>query len=116
MRNFTRTSPSYIVDARTLGSQKVCLIALTDVEPARRLPGIPIFNRSKSVICILQGFVSSSAIPPIKLVRTTGPHPYKLADGVHRFYCSLAAGFTHIPAINKGYDREPETINDEAFC
>src|SRR6266403_1062482 len=32
------------------------------------------------------------------------PYRYKLVHGAHRFYCSLAAGFKCVPAI-EGFDR-----------
>jgi len=49
----------------------------------------------------LRGFVENAELPPVELSRQTesGAHPFCLKDGVHRLYCSLAAGYTEIPAV-----------------
>ena len=56
---------------------------------------------------ILRGFVQNAELPPVELLRQTktGPYPFCLKDGVHRLYCSLAAGYINIPAV-KAFDRE----------
>jgi hypothetical protein len=55
----------------------------------------------------LLGFVRNVELPPVELLRQTnpGPYPFCLKNGVHRLYCSLAAGYTHIPAV-KAFDLE----------
>ncbi len=57
------------------------------------------------VISILTGFRTGSAIPPVEVVlEPEGSNfRYKLVHGAHRFYCSLAAGYSHVPAI-MGFD------------
>jgi len=110
MEGFAPASSAYTANKSVLrAGVKVCLIAIKDVEPLRR---DPIFRDStedgssaeERVIRILKGFVAGDAIPPVELLKTFGgPQPYSLKDGAHRFYCSLAAGFTHIPAF-KGLD------------
>jgi G:T-mismatch repair DNA endonuclease (very short patch repair protein) len=49
--------------------------------------------------------LANDAIPPVEIVEMPvgGPHHHKLTAGVHRLYCSLAAGFTHVPTI-EGFD------------
>ena len=128
MKDFTPSSNRYVVDTSNLQDRRVCTIPVLDVVPPRRAPGIPVFNKSvdegisaaERVIRILRGFVAGTPIPPVELVRTlNGPHPYKLTAGFHRFYCSIAAGFTHVPAI-QGFDGEtldhPEMRNDQDLC
>jgi hypothetical protein len=53
------------------------------------------------VIKILWGFRCGEAIPPVQVVEADAGYGYKyrLTDGVHRLYLSIAAGFTHIPTI-----------------
>jgi hypothetical protein len=46
----------------------------------------------------VRGFVQNVE-PPVLLMKHTGQYPFRLTDGVHRLYCSIAAGFTDIPAI-----------------
>jgi len=53
------------------------------------------------VLRLLRGFRADDAIPPVEVV--PGPpgygYRYKLIHGAHRLYCSLVAGFTHVPAV-----------------
>jgi hypothetical protein len=109
---FVPSSPAYIVDRSSCKDQRVRLIAICDIGPVCRSPGVPYFNASaergltakERVIQILQAFVSGVALPPVELVETpVDKHPFKLTDGVHRLYLSLAVGFTHIPAV-EGFD------------
>ena len=75
----------------------------------RRAPGIPVFNDSHDtglsahgrVVSILCGFRDGAEIPPVEVVPAPqgSAHLFKLTHGTHRLYCSLAAGFTHVPAI-----------------
>jgi hypothetical protein len=55
--------------------------------------------------------ITDGAIPPIELVDTPAGSlfRYKLTAGTHRLYCSLAAGFTHVPAV-EGIDITAEYI------
>lgn len=128
MIGFSPLSAAYVVDKSNVGNRGICLIAINDVAPAQRAPGVPVFKESldegitasERVSRILRGFVTGAAIPPVEMVRTlAGPYTYKLIDGLHRFYCSVAAGFAHIPAV-KGFDFEtlarPELRNDQDLC
>lgn len=81
--------------------------SIEDVGPVSRVSGIGIFNDGDEgstrdrVIRILQGFRLGEAIPPVSIIagHACYPHRYKLTHGVHRLYCSLAAGFTHVPWV-----------------
>jgi hypothetical protein len=57
------------------------------------------------VLRLLRRFRAGDSIPPVEVVVCPPgyAYPYKLTHGAHRLYCSLAAGFTHIPAVN-GFD------------
>lgn len=73
----------------------------------RRNPGIPIFKGNEQrtarerVTDILRGFRERANLPPVEVIRRSdGVHPNRLQNGTHRLYCSLAAGFTHIHAID----------------
>jgi len=54
---------------------------------------------------ILRGFAAGDAIPAVRVVRLPpgSRYAYKLTDGAHRFYLSIGAGFTHVPAVD-GFD------------
>ena len=86
--------------------REVCEICSQDVGPVRRDPGVGIFNDSledgtarERVLRFLGGFRAKEIIPPVEVAigQPNYGHRYKLKNGTHRFYCSLAAQFTHVP-------------------
>jgi len=87
---------------------EVFALSVNDVEPLRRNGSHGVFNDSAEfgtahdrVVSILRGIRQGAALPPIEVARL--PHSsasrFKLIHGAHRFYCALAAGFSHVPAI-----------------
>jgi hypothetical protein len=54
------------------------------------------------VVSLLRGFREDAAIPPVHVVRLGpgSPYRFKLNAGAHRFYCSVAAGFKSVSAID----------------
>jgi hypothetical protein len=77
------------------------LMAISIIEPPMRNEGVTLdangFNRER-MLTILNGIRANDALPPID-VETADPsqRPYRLRGGFHRFYASMACGFTHIP-------------------
>jgi hypothetical protein len=110
MVGFVPQSKTYCFDP-ACGDRGLEMICIQDVSFVSRNPGVGIFNDSieygtahDRVVRILRGFQAGNAIPPVEIAEdNSGQHRYRLVNGVHRFYCSLAAGFTHVPAI-KGID------------
>ena len=88
-------------------------VLIEEVATVHRSPGVPLFNDDietgrtarERVVCILRGFRADAKFPPVGVVtlQPGAPHKYKLVAGVHRFYCSLAAGFASVPAV-EGFD------------
>jgi hypothetical protein len=76
------------------------LIALAKIEPFVR--SIPIdangFRRSKMMPVLEMIRDDRTCDKPIEILRQPGQWPYRLHDGVHRYYASRTLGFTHIPA------------------
>jgi hypothetical protein len=82
------------------------LLPLTAVEPVYRLVGHPKdwrgFDRVR-LISVLKGIVADAEIEPVPLFElpvTDYPHTpyrYRVLNGFHRFYASIAAGFDHLP-------------------
>jgi hypothetical protein len=88
-------------------SSEAKLILLREIEPPSRFPECPLdfrgFNR-KRMICILAGFVNDAEIEAVPVLDLPslgwpldGPFRYRVRNGVHRFYASVAAGFDHLP-------------------
>jgi hypothetical protein len=113
MDGFVPLTRAYPVNADAANGRKLLEVKIDEVSPVRRNPGVGIFNDNKDasakerVVSILRGFRTGSAIPPVEIViePPNSRFRYKLVAGVHRFYCSLAAGFSHVPAV-EGFDRD----------
>jgi len=112
MHEFTRSTPSYSAlppYPQDAGSPQnppgAPLVAITAIEPLIRhlkdgIPEAPIFASRERLVSILKGIKNNAQIPPICLFdNADGCYHYKIHQGVHRFYASIAAGFTHIPAL-----------------
>jgi hypothetical protein len=111
MKSFTPLTNAYCTNIEAANGKEIFIVKIVEVSPVRRNPGVAIFNTCADatakdrVISILTGFRTSSTIPPVEVVSEPegSNFRYKLVHGAHRFYCSLAAGFSHVPAI-KGFD------------
>jgi len=113
MVEFMPRALSFNAEDTAYRDRRIFQVAIKDIAPVRRAPGVPIFNDShdtgltarERVVEILRGFRDGAAIPPIEVVAAASgsAHLFKLTHGTHRLYCSLAAGFSHVPAI-VGFD------------
>jgi hypothetical protein len=79
------------------------LVPVVDIEPPERDPGVAPFKKAK-MVPILMAFVSSNALPPIEVCRlgVAAPYRYRLYDGYHRFYASVAVGYPMVPIADVG--------------
>jgi hypothetical protein len=86
----------------------VATVSLLQVEPPTRNPDVRPewrgFDRPR-LISVLQGVVAGAELPPIPLEVIANGHEfppapfiYRVRDGFHRFYASVAAGFSRVPA------------------
>ena len=81
-------------------------IALQVIEPPRRNPWVPLdwrgFSRER-FLAVLVRMLDDLEVDPVPAFSIPAPeHPpypygYRVADGYHRFYASIVAGFTHLP-------------------
>lgn len=108
MEGFRPTGESFRSVDGCYQDRRVQLVAILEVEPLQRKLSHGVFNDSVEsgsakdrVIRILCGFRSGSVIPPVEVDRLeeSEAHRFRLRHGAHRFYCAVAAGFTHVPAI-----------------
>jgi hypothetical protein len=57
------------------------------------------FDRTR-MTDILRGIATYTNLPPIPVVeRNQDAYRYLLCNGTHRFYASVAAGFSHVPTV-----------------
>jgi hypothetical protein len=84
------------------------LIPLTEVAPLPRFKSVPNdwqgFER-KRFVDLLKGFVTDDSIPPVPVVQLPDSshlvrlsYRYCIRNGFHRYYGSILAGFSHLPA------------------
>jgi hypothetical protein len=111
MANFVPQARAFRPDHRAESGVEIFEASIEEIAPLERAPGVGIFNDNdeasarERIVRILRGFREGVQIPPIHLVKLTprAPFRYRIGDGSHRFYCSLAAGFSHVQAF-EGYD------------
>ena len=89
----------------------LALVPVSDIEPVRRNLSHGVFNDNpdsgtarERVVRLLKGFRHGEPIPPVEILRRPkgAGTPYRLYAGVHRLYCAVAAGFSHVPAVEVG--------------
>lgn len=95
------TGPSasaYVYDEK---DPEIVLVAITDIEPPRRAPGVVELATDRASK-IAEGITKRQPICPIRIIENgsvANAFPYSVYDGFHRFHLSRAAGFVLIPAI-----------------
>lgn len=81
-------------------SDDIQVISLYDIEPPQRSKGVPPFKKYKLVPVLLAFQSPECALPPLEIAMLQGSiYQYLLTNGYHRYYSSIAVGFTHAPAI-----------------
>lgn len=82
-------------------------VLLTAVEPPPRLIGYPLSWRgldNARFVRVLRGMVDAAAIEAVPVLPMPfvdlgrSPYEFRIRDGVHRFYASVAMRFSHLPA------------------
>jgi hypothetical protein len=100
MLRFVRTSHHYAFT--DIGRVSVVSIAeIAQLTRARNLPGYSRdgFDEGR-MISVLGAFCRATPLPPVEVNASTSPGlPYGLYDGMHRFYASIAAGYSHLPVV-----------------
>ena len=117
MVGFVPKSRAFRPNLRAAQGLAVFEAKIDAVAPLKRAPGVGVFNDNEEatakerVVRILRGFREEAELPPIHLVKLghETKFRYKIGNGSHRFYCSLAVGFTHVPAF-EGFDFDADYI------
>jgi hypothetical protein len=111
MAGFVPQARAFRPDRRAKTGVEVFEVRIEEVAPLERAPGVGIFNDNEEatarerVVRIFRDFRGDAEIWPIHLVKLAlgAAFRYRIGHGSHRFYCSLAAGFSHVQAF-EGYD------------
>jgi hypothetical protein len=83
--------------------------SIQEIIPPLRKGGIIWFRDRDTVIELLQGMRNNEKIPPIEV--SCEQKKLKVHDGFHRFYLSIALGYTNIP-IKEAFDFETFFANE----
>jgi uncharacterized ferritin-like protein (DUF455 family) len=106
---FSQKEPHYKFDRAS--STDVFLVQIEKVSPPTRAEDIPLFNSGEvdgraltareGTVSILKAIAHGTALPPVKVIDlpSSGTYRYKLVAGMHRFLCSIVAGYSHVPAM-----------------
>ena len=88
---------------------EVVPVRLVEIEPPYRVPACVKDSRGfdrERLVFVLQGIAIGTQIPPVSLQELPlaefpcfRPYRYRVCDGFHRFYASIAAGFEWLPGI-----------------
>ncbi len=90
----------------------ISIIEIKDIDHNIRTEGVPIFNDGENeegdcktakdrTTSILNALMQNDPLPPIKVEQCMAQSKFKytIKEGAHRLHCSIAAGYTKIPAI-----------------
>jgi uncharacterized ParB-like nuclease family protein len=108
MQAFKPTESSYRADLLKANGQEVLVISIDEIAPLKdraNRKGVFCDNEQDTakerVVRILEWFREYEVIEPISVavLNENGQFKYKALTGCHRLYCSIAVGFTRIPAI-----------------
>jgi hypothetical protein len=104
MDGFTRTAAAYRSTAAAVH------VPLREIEPPYRIPAKDWcgFDHSR-LVSVLNGIATGAEIEPVPLLQlptsdlpSRTPYRYRVLNGFHRFYASIAAGFEESPALIEG--------------
>ncbi len=118
MAGFVPTRRSFRAGRSTRRGLQTFEIPIDEVEPlVRESSSHGVFNDSGAdrpegtardrVVRILRWFREETPIEPVEVMRipeASAAPRFRLYHGAHRFYCSIAAGFSHVPAVDVGED------------
>jgi len=80
--------------------QQVDVVNISDIEPPQRDPGVAPFKKYKLVPVLLAFQSPECALPPVCIADSTnGAGRHLLLNGFHRYYASVAVGYTQIPVV-----------------
>lgn len=75
-------------------------VPIADVEPPQRSPEVELFRKHK-LVPLLMAFASPEGmLPPVQVQRISASrYRFKLLNGAHRYFASVAVGFPLLPVV-----------------
>ncbi len=111
MANYSMRRNAYEAGPSEFPDLVIREVAVSEVKPLIRQGTHGVFNDAgterregtarQRVLRILSQFRAESPVEPVCVARlpAQGEYQYELVHGAHRFYCAVAAGFSHVPAV-----------------
>ena len=98
MENFRRATTFYLYSQRDVGVQTVPIAVVRPPERDARVVG---FHKNRLAPIMLAFTSDRCAVPavPVRELAGSGRYRYEVLDGYHRYYASVAAGYTRLPVI-----------------
>jgi|tagenome__1003787_1003787.scaffolds.fasta_scaffold20963876_4 hypothetical protein len=101
MSSFSPTGGGFFPYQPDTNGRDIVVVPLTDIKPPLRAANVPSFKKYK-LVPILFAFLSPEcALPPVEVnsVNPATKYRFQVYNGYHRYYASLAAGFTKLPVV-----------------
>lgn len=84
----------------TRSAKGVQIIELSQVEPPQRTDGVSPFKKYKLVPVLLAFQSPECGLLPIEVCEAhESGYRYRVTNGYHRYYASVAVGYTNLPVI-----------------
>jgi hypothetical protein len=98
MDNFRPATTFYLYSQRDVGVQTV---PIAEVRPPERSAGVVGFHKNRLAPILLAFTSDRCALPavPVRELADGDRHRYEVLDGYHRYYASIAAGYTRQPVL-----------------
>jgi hypothetical protein len=98
MEDFRPATTFYLYSQRDVGVQTV---PIAEVKPPVRNTGVIGFHKNRMAPILLAFTSDRCAVPAVPVRELAAGEPYRceVLDGYHRYYASIAAGYTRLPVL-----------------
>jgi hypothetical protein len=98
MESFSPAATFYPYSQRDVGAHTV---PIAEVKPPERDAGVIGFHKNRMAPILLAFTSDRCAVPavPVRELAAGEPYRYEVLNGYHRYYASVAAGYTRLPVI-----------------
>ena len=116
MRDFVPSGSAYTAISEE--TEPIIMAPIADISPPERDLGNKLVFYKERMEAVLGAISKIIPLPPIEVEQSEcGGYRYKLSHGVHRYYASAAAGFSHVPVVvRQHFDAEAWFTAEGAKC
>lgn len=97
----------------TRAEAEVHVVELLEIEPPERNPGVELLRKHKLVPVLFALQSPDGELPPVEIniIPSGGRYRFKVYNGYHRYYASVAVGYRYLPVVI----RPPLDLGPAAF-